>query len=211
MRRSYENFHWETTRITLHSFDDSKSSYYINGQWNVGSRNSIGLFLGLANFLADLKMCLKNYDENIFLRVEYPPSEDLVIPNLTDSMLKESIKFERLKSVLPHDLIIEIAEAAQDFGITNNLRLAHFLGQCAVESNGFHDTVEGMNYRTVAGLKAHFTIFRKGKYEPEDYVIKKKSLVQQMKLGSLVYASRYGNGDVESGDGWKYGDAVIFN
>jgi predicted chitinase len=39
------------------------------------------------------------------------------------------------------------------FGITTNLRLAHFLAQCALESTGFTAKVENLNYRAARLMK----------------------------------------------------------
>ena len=47
---------------------------------------------------------------------------------------------------LPAAVIAQIPETASKFGIEANLRLAHFLAQCALESNRFKATVENLNY-----------------------------------------------------------------
>src|SRR5687768_10679907 len=51
-----------------------------------------------------------------------------------------------LTGKLPQTVIDQIPEAAAKFGITTNLRLAHFLAQCALESTNFTATVENLNY-----------------------------------------------------------------
>jgi len=51
-----------------------------------------------------------------------------------------------LTGLLPASVIAQIPETAQKFGITTNLRLAHFLAQCALESKKFTDTQEDLNY-----------------------------------------------------------------
>ena len=66
-----------------------------------------------------------------------------------------------LTGLLPAAVIAQIPETAQKFGITSNLRLAHFLAQCALESAKFTATVENLNY-SAAGLLKTFK-----KYFPE--------------------------------------------
>src|SRR5687768_15219828 len=51
-----------------------------------------------------------------------------------------------LAGKVPQAVIDQIPEAAAKFGITTNLRLAHFLAQCALESANFTATVENLNY-----------------------------------------------------------------
>src|SRR5512144_3062696 len=51
-----------------------------------------------------------------------------------------------LSGKLPDGVIAQLPATAAEFGITTNLRLAHFLAQCALESTGFKATVENLNY-----------------------------------------------------------------
>lgn len=101
-----------------------------------------------------------------------------------------------LAGKLPNFVIAQIPATAAEFGITSNLRLAHFLAQCALESTGFTATVENLNYS--AGRIPQ--IF--GKYfknvDPAAYAH------NPQKLGSRVYANRMGNGDEASGDGFRF-------
>src|SRR5205814_56918 len=49
-----------------------------------------------------------------------------------------------LSGKLPDFVIAQIPATAAEFGITTNLRLAHFLAQCALESTRFTATVENL-------------------------------------------------------------------
>jgi len=101
-----------------------------------------------------------------------------------------------LSGKLPDFVIAQIPATAAEFGITSNLRLAHFLAQCALESTGFTATVENLNY-SAGRIPQVF-----GKYfknvDPAGYAH------NPQKLGSRVYANRMGNGDEASGDGFKF-------
>jgi len=97
---------------------------------------------------------------------------------------------------LPAAVIAQIPETAAEFGITTNLRLAHFLAQCALESTGFTATVENLNYRA-ARLMQVFPKYFRG-VDPAAYANNPE------KIGSRVYANRMGNGDEASGDGFKF-------
>ena len=116
--------------------------------------------------------------------------EDVVIPK------GGPLNIEKLKGHVPDTVLAQIPETATKFNITNNLRLAHFLSQCGHESGNFKAVSENLNY-SADGLKKIF-----GKYFPgnlnESYARKPE------KIAARVYASRMGNGDEASGDGFKF-------
>lgn len=97
---------------------------------------------------------------------------------------------------LPAAVIAQIPEAAKRFGITSNLRLAHFLAQCALESVKFTATVENLNY-SAQGLLKTFKKYFKG-VNVDDYAH------NRAKIGNRVYANRMGNGNEASGEGFKF-------
>lgn len=97
---------------------------------------------------------------------------------------------------LPTAVIAQIPETAAKFGIKSNLRLAHFLAQCALESNRFKATVENLNYSAQRLLKV-FPKYFKG-VDPTGYAN------NSVKIGNRVYANRMGNGDEASGDGYRF-------
>jgi len=101
-----------------------------------------------------------------------------------------------LTGQIPDLVIAQIPQAAADFGITTNLRLAHFLAQCALESTGFKATVENLNY-SAQRIPQVFGKYFRG-VDPGPYAH------NPQKLGSRVYANRMGNGDEASGEGFKY-------
>ena len=74
--------------------------------------------------------------------------------------------------------------------------LAHFMGQCAHESEDFAQVYENLNYSAPALLRTfptHFNNVTAYQYQrnPE-------------KIANHAYANRNGNGDEASGDGWKH-------
>lgn len=76
-------------------------------------------------------------------------------------------------------------------------QLAHILGQCYHESEGFTADSENLNY----GAKGLMTIFKK--YFPTEALTKAYER-QPEKIANKVYASRMGNGDEKSGEGFKF-------
>ena len=101
-----------------------------------------------------------------------------------------------LAGKVPQAVIDQIPEAAAKFGITTNLRLAHFLAQCALESANFTATVENLNYSAQRLLQVFPKYFKN--VDVNAYAR------NPQKIGSRVYANRMGNGDEASGDGFKY-------
>jgi putative chitinase len=101
-----------------------------------------------------------------------------------------------LAGKIPEAVIAQIPETAAKFGITTNLRLAHFLAQCALESVDFTAVVENLNYSAQRLLQVFPKYFRN--VDVNAYAR------NPQKIGSRVYANRMGNGDEASGDGFKY-------
>jgi len=101
-----------------------------------------------------------------------------------------------LAGKVPDTVIAQIPEAAKDFAITSNLRLAHFLAQCALESMNFTAVVENLNYSAQRLLQVFPKYFRN--VDVNAYAR------NPQKIGSRVYANRMGNGDEASGEGFKY-------
>ena len=107
-----------------------------------------------------------------------------------------NLNLENLKGRIPEAVFVQIPETALKFNITTNLRLAHFLAQCAHESGGFKLTTENLNY-SAAGLQTVFSKYFTAK-TAEAYARRPE------KIANRVYANRMGNGDEASGEGWKY-------
>jgi len=107
-----------------------------------------------------------------------------------------NLNLAALAGKVPQAVIDQIPEAAAKFGITTNLRLAHFLAQCALESANFTATVENLNYSAQRLLEVFPKYFKN--VDVNAYAR------NPQKIGSRVYANRMGNGDEASGDGFKY-------
>lgn len=108
-----------------------------------------------------------------------------------------AFKLDRLKGHIPQAVIDQIPDTAARFGITNTLRLAHFLAQCGHESGGFRAVQENLNY----GAKGLLTIFKKYFKTIEQAKAYER---KPEKIANLVYANRMGNGNEASGTGWKF-------
>lgn len=113
--------------------------------------------------------------------------------NFTESQLAQFLPtnphvahwFEALTSILP------------DYEITSTARVAAFLGQTYVESAGYTAFVENLNYRAESLMKTwpiHFTTIEIATHYAHN----------PQAIANRAYASRNGNGDEASGDGWKY-------
>jgi putative chitinase len=107
------------------------------------------------------------------------------------------MKLDALSTKIPAQVLSEIPSVVQKFSIDSPLRLAHFLSQCAHESGNFKAVTENLNYGA-AGLRSTF-----GKYFKDDVSAKAYERKPE-KIANKVYASRMGNGDEASGDGWKF-------
>ena len=82
-------------------------------------------------------------------------------------------------------------------GLETKERIAAFIAQCGHESAGFTVTKENLNY----SAKALQSVFKK--YFPTTELAEKYARKPEM-IANRVYANRMGNGDEQSGDGWRY-------
>lgn len=91
----------------------------------------------------------------------------------------------------------ELVELLPVFEITSVARVAAFLAQCAHESAGFTALKENLNYRAEQLMKTWPKRF-------PTIEIANQYARQPEKIANKVYASRMGNGNEASGDGWRY-------
>ena len=106
------------------------------------------------------------------------------------------LSLNNLTGSMPDTVLSQIAPMAAKFNITSDLRLAHFLAQCAHESGDFKVVRENLNYSAEGLLK----IFGK-KFDVKTAAAYAR---KPEKIANKVYGGRLGNGDEASGDGWKY-------
>lgn len=103
----------------------------------------------------------------------------------------------KLKGHIPDTVITQIPEVMTKFGIDTPVELAHFLAQCGHESAGFKAVSENLNY----SAKGLLGIFKK--YFPTQALAEQYQRKPE-KIANRVYASRMGNGDETSGEGFKF-------
>lgn len=90
-----------------------------------------------------------------------------------------------------------LSMAMMRYNINNPNRIRAFLAQVGHESGQLSAVVENLNYSAKA-LRSVFGKYFKTDAEAEQYARKPEA------IANVVYANRMGNGDTESGDGWKY-------
>ena len=103
-----------------------------------------------------------------------------IIPNNSNI----SLWFDALSSTLPV------------YNITTKNRVAAFIAQTCMESYDYTLFQENLNYSAARLLQVyptHFTVTTAAQYQH-----------QPEKIANHVYASRFGNGNEASGDGWTY-------
>jgi putative chitinase len=93
--------------------------------------------------------------------------------------------------------VTALAEPLLKAGITSPRCVAAFLGQCAVESGGFLSMEEDLNYSAKRLCEVWPNRF------PTLQAAETCALQPEM-LANSVYASRLGNGNDASGDGWTF-------
>ncbi|KAA6441456.1 glycoside hydrolase family 19 protein [Dyadobacter flavalbus] len=109
--------------------------------------------------------------------------------------------FPKSKAIIPYwDEVCNYAE------LITQKRIAMFLAQIGHESQGFTRLVENLNYSANGLAKTWPTRYAVNPNAIRKYPNKTALQIawQPEKIANMTYANRYGNGDYESGDGWKY-------
>jgi len=88
-----------------------------------------------------------------------------------------------------------LQKAFDRYDISTPKRQAHFIGQCAHESNNFKTLEENLNYSAQALMRTWPSRF------PEDNIAEQFAYNPQ-KIANKVYAGRMGN--TQEGDGWLF-------
>ena len=83
------------------------------------------------------------------------------------------------------------------YDISTPARQAFFIGQCAHESGNFKVLEENLHYSATALMRVWPSRFT-------SVLVAESYANNPEKIANKVYSGRLGNGDEESGDGWKY-------
>jgi putative chitinase len=115
------------------------------------------------------------------------------------------ITVSQLRQLLPKNPYVEhwhhaLEQLFPDYDINTPKRMAAFIAQCSHESGGFMVLKENLNYKA-ASLRKIFP-----KYFPTDEIAQKYASKpnKQEAIANRIYANRMGNGDEDSGDGYRY-------
>ena len=103
----------------------------------------------------------------------------------------------RAKEFIREDYFYFFEKYSDKYEINTALRLAHFLAQVNHESSNMKVIEENLNYSAKQLLKV-FPKYFKTLDEAKKYEYKGE------KIANKVYANRMGNGDEQSGDGYRY-------
>lgn len=103
----------------------------------------------------------------------------------------------KLKHFLPLKVYDELEECFNKHGISDATMIAHFMAQVSHESGSFKKVYENLNYSTGGLLKVFPKHFRNSDHA-SSYARNPK------KIANKVYANRMGNGNEDSGDGYKF-------
>lgn len=90
------------------------------------------------------------------------------------------------------------------YSLNTPLRIAHFLAQLSHESGNFTRMVENLNYSPEGLLATSPFNSRMTLAEAKKYGRTADHKANQQMIANIGYANSNGNGDMTSGDGWKY-------
>ena len=113
-------------------------------------------------------------------------------------LTKEHLKsfFEDTKESIIDSFLDPLNKTLEHFEINSTNRIAMVLAQVGHESGGLNNTKENLNYKAQGLMNTFPKYFRD--VDPEEYAHNPE------KIANRVYANRMGNGNEESGDGFKF-------
>jgi len=100
--------------------------------------------------------------------------------------------FEALYDVLPA------------YDINTKIRVAGFLAQCGHESGDFNLLQENLNYSAQGLANTWPNRYSNGDRPPTPNALAKQIQRNPEAIANNTYSNRMGNGDVASGDGWRF-------
>jgi putative chitinase len=111
---------------------------------------------------------------------------------------------QQLQQLLPKNKFVDhwyevLSQLLPDYEINTPQRIAAFIAQCSHESGGFTTIKENLNYRPESLVKLFSKYFDLPTAQRYCALPNK-----QEAIANRIYASRMGNGDEASGDGYKY-------
>lgn len=127
---------------------------------------------------------------------------EVTIEVLRQIFTSPSITNESL-TVITQELTDALKNKAISSMIDTKRKLAHFLAQVKQEVGVTMRLEENLNY-TPQDLKDNFSYFKKHPKEADLYGRIPKHRANQEAIANRAYAKRNGNGNVASGDGWRY-------
>lgn len=115
-------------------------------------------------------------------------------------------KKEHLAALIPGNTKVDewfeaLCDILPKYGITTERRVAHFISQCAHESNNFRSLEENLNYSEKALNAVFGRYFGPGKRDAAEYAR------QPEKIANYVYQDEFRSakmGNVNEGDGWRF-------
>ena len=115
------------------------------------------------------------------------------------------ITVSQLKQLLPKNPYVEhwhhaLSQLFPEYDISTSHRMAAFIAQCAHESGGFMVLKENLNYKA-SSLRKIFPKYFHNDQIAQEYASKPN---KQEAIASRIYASRMGNGDEASKEGFKF-------
>jgi putative chitinase len=116
------------------------------------------------------------------------------------------LKKEHLAALIPGNKDVDawhtaLVDVLPKYGITTERRMAHFISQCAHESNNFRSLEENLNYSEKALNAVFGRYFGAGKRDAAEYARNPE------KIANYVYQDEFRKskmGNVNEGDGWLF-------
>lgn len=144
-------------------------------------------------------------------------AEPIIDPvSIPENAVCDVLTGDRLASVFPDAPSDRLAAIARELdlrivsgSLDSRERLIHLFSQMRMEAGDNARLEENLNYNP-RGLRNTFSYFRNNSDDAELYGRTDEHPADQVSIANLAYANRNGNGNAESGDGWKFRGRGLF-
>ena len=152
-----------------------------------------------------IRLNAQGYIENTsryFAIIKIKKAKTCCTEDITKSQLKTI--FSAANDDILNEMVNVFNEASDKFFLNSCLRRAHFFAQLRAEvGSSIRTYSENMNY-SEKRLKEVFKYFRERPAEARQYGRNTAHGADRQAIANRAYANRLGNGNIASGDGWRY-------